>query len=143
MSKERLSHGKAVNRRRILAETRQNAVLDTDKHIIEKEQARKRLMEIDHLLLPDNQTLSMMNKQELEQTQTGLEIERVWLQLKLGVITPAQKQQVLTDKFDQLKKHKPALYKWLTNNEHNLSMAERIRDKVNPPIHVGGYYTKQ
>lgn len=100
-------------------------------------------MEIDQILSPDDQTLSIMNIQEREQTRTGLEIEHIWLQLRLGIITPAEKQRLLAGKFDELEKHKSSLYRWLTENEHGLSMAERIRDKVMPPIRVAGYYTKR
>ncbi len=144
MDKERLPHGKAVNRRRILAETRQRAVFNVDQRIIERSQAERRLMEIDQILSPDDQTLSIMNDQEREQTRTGLEIERIWLQFKFSMITPVEKQRLLAGKFDELEKTKPDLYNWLVaRNEDELSMAERIRDKVMPPIRVAGYYTKR
>jgi len=137
------SHGEAVNRRRILAETRQRAVFNVDQRIIERSQAGRRLTEIDQILSPDDKTLSIMNIQEREQTRTGLEIEHIWLQLKLDIITQAEKERLLADKFDELEKHKPSLYRWLTENEHGLSMAKQIRNKVMPPIRVTGYYTKR
>lgn len=143
-SKKRLSHGEAVHRRRILAKMRQETVLNVDQRIIEKRQAEWRLMEIDQILSPDDETLSIMNIQEREQTRTGLEIERIWLQLRLGIIPPAEKQRLLAGKFDELEEVKPDVYAWLVaRNKHGLSMAERIRDKVMLPLYVGGYYTKR
>lgn len=144
VNKEKLSRGVAIHRRRILAETRQNAVFDVNTKILERRQAEERLVEIDFLLKPDNQTLSMMNELERDQTRIGLEIERIWIQVKLGIITPGEKQQALASTFDELEKTKPHLYQWLTfKNEHGLSMAEKIRNKVFPPTRVAGYYTKR
>lgn len=138
------SHSEAVNRRRILAIARRTAVLNVDARILEKNQARDRLAEIDQYLSPDDQTLSMMTDPELDQTRTGLEIERTWLQLKLGIITPAEKEQSLAGIFEEVEKNKPEVSGWLNaRNEHGLSMKERIRDKVMPPIRVAGYYTKR
>lgn len=101
-------------------------------------------MEIDQILSPDDQTLSIMNIQEREQTRTGLEIEQIWLQLKFGMITQAEKEKLLSSKFDELEQAKPDVYRWLTSrNEHGLSMAERIRDKVMPPIRIAGFHAKR
>lgn len=144
MERIRLSHSEAVNRRRILAATRQAAVFDVNEKITERNQAGRRLAQIEELLSPDNQSLSILNAQELEQTRTGLEIERIWLQFKFSIITTAEKQQLLTSKFDELEQANPDVYQWLfSENEHGLSMAQRIRDKVIPPIRVAGYYTKR
>lgn len=85
-----------------------------------------------------------MNDQEREQTLTSLEIERLWLQLKLGIITQAEKQQSLEGICKELKENKPDVYNWLfAEDKQGLSMARRIRDKVFPPIYVGQYYTKR
>ncbi len=141
---KKLPHSEAVYRRRILAATRQAVVFDIDKKILETSQAQERLEEIGKLLSPDDTSLSLLNAQELGQTRTGLEIEQIWLQFKLGMITPAEKQQLLANKFDELEKSNPDVYQWLVSgSEHGLSMAERIRDKVMPPIRVEGYYTKR
>lgn len=141
--RDRLPHSEAVHRRRILAAKRKAEVFDVNKKILETSQAQERLEEVRRLLSPDDTTLSSLNPQELEQTRTALEIESIWLQFKLGIITQADKQKLLTGKFDELKETKPNVYTWLIDeNEHGLSMAEKIRDKVIPPTHVGGYYTK-
>ena len=133
-----------MHRRRVLAAARQAAVFDVDEKIIEKEQARRRLEQIEELLTPGNTSLSLLNNEEREQTRNGLEIELIWLQFKLGRITQVEKQQALSTKFDELEKVNPDVYQWLTSrNEQGLSMAERIRDKVIPPIRVAGYYTKR
>jgi len=140
----RLPHSEAVHRRRILAATRQAAVFKVNERITERSQAGQRLAEIEELLSPDNQSLSVLNAQELEQTRTGLEIEHIWLQLKLGSITQPEKEQLLKSKFDELEQANPDMYQWLVSkNEQGLSMAERIRDKVIPPTRVAGYYTKR
>ena len=115
-----------------------------NERITERSQAGQRLAEIEELLSPDNQSLSVLNAQELEQTRTGLEIEHIWLQLKLGSITQPEKEQLLKSKFDELEQANPDMYQWLVSkNEQGLSMAERIRDKVIPPTRVAGYYTKR
>lgn len=102
------------------------------------------MTEIDQILSPDDRTLSVMNDQEREQTRTGLEIEHIWLELKLGIITQADKERSLSGMFDGLEKDNPDVYNWLVaRNDHGLSMAERIRDKVMPPVYVGGYHTKR
>jgi hypothetical protein len=119
-------------------------VLDVDARIIDKRQARERLMEIDQYFSPEDQSLSIMNDQEREQTLTSLEIERLWLQLKLGIITQAEKQQSLEGICKELKENKPDVYNWLfAEDKQGLSMVRRIRDKVFPPIYVGQYYTKR
>ena len=116
-----------------------------DARILETSQAQRRLMEIDQILSPDDQTLSIMNSEEREQTQTCLKIERTWLQLKLGIITQADKQRSLAGIFNELEENNLGVYNWLfARNEDGLSMVERIRDKVMPPaIYVGGYHTKR
>ena len=148
MNKERrlprLPHSEAAHRRRILAATRQAVVFDVSRKIIETSQARQRLEEIGEFLSPDNTSLSFLNAQELEQTRTTLEIEGIWLQCRLGIITQPEKQQLLTSKFDELEQTKPDVYQWLVaKSEHGLSMAEQIRDKVFPPTRFAGYYTKR
>ena len=145
MSRERrLPHSEAVHRRRILAATRQAAVFKVNERITERSQAGQRLAEIEELLSPDNQSLSVLNAQELEQTRTGLEIEHIWLQFKLGSISQPEKERLLKSKFDELEQANPDMYQWLVSkNEQGLSMAERIRDKVIPPTRVAGYYTKR
>lgn len=138
------SHGEAVNRRRILAIARKTAVLNVEARITDKNQARDRLIEIDRTLSPDDQTLSEMTDPEREQTRTGLEIERIWLQLKLNIITPAEKELSFAGIFKELEK-KSDVHNWLfAEDQHGLSMMVRIRDKVMPPaIYVGGYHTKR
>ncbi len=137
--------GEAIHRRRILAVARRFAVFDPDERIIEMSQAKQRLAYIDQLLSPDDPTLSDLNDQEREQTQTGVEIERIWLQLKLGRITQEEKKRLLAGKFDELERDKPGVYNWLVARDKHggLSMAERIRDKVMPPTRVEGYHTKR
>ncbi|MBU1326936.1 hypothetical protein KKG44_04890 [Patescibacteria group bacterium] len=142
MDKERLSYGKAVNRRRILAEHRRG-IHDISRRIIERIEAKDRLAELGKLLSPDNGTLSRMNAYDREQTRAELEIEQIWLQLKCGLITQEQRNQLLSSKFDELEKAKPDVYHELVKNDHGLSIAQQIRNRVIPPIHVGGYYTKR
>jgi hypothetical protein len=120
------------------------AVLNIDARIIDKNQARERLEEIGQYLSPEDKTLSIMTDQEREQTLTGLKIERIWLQLKLGIITQPEKQSSLAGIFNEAEKKKSGVYDWLdARNKDGLSMKERIRDKVFPPIYVGKYYTKR
>jgi hypothetical protein len=143
MHKEHLSRGEAVNRRRALAIARKTALLDIDARILEKQQARDRLQEIDWELSPESLTFSEMTQPELDQTRVALEIERIWLQSKLGIITPVEKQRSFDDIFKKIQR-KPEVHRWLTSeNEHGVSMLQRIRDKVIPPIRIEGYYTKR
>ncbi len=145
MDKERkLPHGEAKHRRKVLADARRKEIFDLDKKIIEKDQAGQRLARIEELLSPGNKNLSDLNPLVLEQTRTGLEIERIWLQYRLEIITQPQRQQLLNSVFDELEQNSPGIYQWLfLKNEHELCMAERIRDKVIPPKRVAGYYTKR
>lgn len=143
MNGKRLSHSKVKHRRGTLAEARRG-VFDVDKRIIDRSQAERRLAQIEELLSPDNQSLSTLDAQELELTRTGLEIEYIWLKLKLGIITQTENQQLLTSRFDELQQTKPDVYQWLVlENEHGLSMAQWIRNKVFPPTLVAGFYTKR
>jgi hypothetical protein len=141
MPKEHLSHGEAVNRRRALAIARKTALLDLDARILEKQQARDRLKDIDWTLSPESLTFSEMTQPELDQTRASLEIERVWLQSKLGIITPVEKQRSIENVLKRIKS-KPEVHRWLiSENEHGVSMLQRIRDKVNPPVSISGYHT--
>jgi len=145
---KKLSRSEAKYRRRVLSEARKKdwkkEVFNVDQRITDKIQAKQRLMKIDQILSPEDQTLSTMEDvtdQEREQIRTGLEIEHIWLQSKLGTITSAEKERSFAGIFNGLKKAKPDVYNWLVaTNEDGLSMLEQIRNKVFPPIHVGGYY---
>jgi hypothetical protein len=118
------------------------AVLNVDARITDKNRGRERLMEIDRTLSPDDQTLSRMTDPERDQTRAGLEIERIWLQLKLGIINQDEKDRSLAGIVKDSSK-KPDVNNWLfAEDQHGLSMAARIRDKVFPPISVGRYYVK-
>jgi len=144
VSKENLSYGQAKNRREILAKARKKEVFNVDKRITDKSQAVQRLKDIDQLLLPDNPALSEMDDQKREQTLTGLGIEQIWLRFKLDLIPQAYKDRSLAGILNGLEKAKPDVYDWLVaRNEHGLSMLEKIRNKVFPPLYVGGYYTKR
>lgn len=138
------SHGEAVHRRRLLAEARQKAVFNIDQRIIDRSQAERRLVEIDKILSPDDQSLAIMDREERERTKVGLEVEHIWLEFRLGIITSAEKQSKLAVKFDEVWLDNEDRFNWLTSkNEHGVSMAEKIRDKVIPPMRVAGYYTKR
>ena len=114
---------------------RQPAVFNVNEKIFGNEQAKRRLDQVEDLLKPDNQTLSALNEQERERTRSGLEIEHIWLQFKLGVITAEEKRYQLSSKFDELEQGKPTVATWLfQKNERKLSMVERIRNKVMPPM---------
>jgi len=136
------SHGEAVHRRRALADGRQG-VSEINKRIIDRIQGKQRLEEIGNFLSPEDLTLASMQHPQQEQTRAELEIEQMWLQLKLGMITQEQQRQLLTSKFDELEKGKADVYHWLVDNANGPSRAQQIRDKVMPPIRIAGYYTKR
>lgn len=142
---KRPSKGEAIHRRKILAETRRRVVFSVDEKIIDKEQAAARLTEVNTLLDLENLGLSVFTPQELEQTRAGLEIEQIWIRYKLGIISSVEeKNRLLQTKFNELEQTKPGTYQWLTSrDDRGLSMAERIRDKVMPPIRVAGFHTKR
>ncbi|HHT9138813.1 MAG TPA: hypothetical protein ACFYEK_16420 [Candidatus Wunengus sp. YC60] len=141
---KKISKGEAIYRRRVLAEARRTTVFDVSKRIIEKEAAKDRLDQIDGLLFPEGMELSVQNPQEREQIRAGLEVERIWLLLRIGMIGSAEKQRMLSDKFERLEKSMPDVYHWLTDrNGNELTMAEKIRDKVMPSIRVSGFYAKR
>ncbi len=143
VSKERRPHGEALHRRRTLAVARQG-VFEINQKILETSQAKERLEEIGKLLSPEDATLSRLSPQEREQTRAMIEIESIWLQFRLNIITQPKKQQLLTDKFDELEKANPNVYGLLfSRDEQGLSMVERIRDNVFPPTRIVGYYTKR
>lgn len=95
------------------------------------------------LLSPDNVSMSMKNPAERERMQAELEIEQIWLQLKLGIISPDEQKQLLSGKFDELEQMKPGVYKQLVASDHGMSVAQQIRDKVMPLIRIAGYHTKR
>lgn len=140
---KKISHGEAIHRRRILADIRQKAVFDVDKPILDRDEANRRLAEINQYLSPEDQTLSIMESQQREETRTELEIERSWLQSKLGLISSADRQRSISGILNELQINKSIVYERLVDNEHGLSMLEKIRNKVYPPTLVAGYHTKQ
>lgn len=146
MSKEqdpkKIPHGEAKHRRRELARHRRD-ISDIAQQIIKKIEARDRLAEIEKRLSQDNFALSVMSPQEREQTRAELEIEQIWLQYKCGLITQEQQNQLLSSKFDELEKARPDVYHELVRNDHGLSIAQQIRNRVISPIRIGGYYTKR
>lgn len=144
MSKEHLSKSERIHRRRALADHRRHDLDVVSRQIIKKIEAKNRIMEIDALLSPKNPTLRLLAPMESEQTRASLEIEKIWLQLKCGMIKQDEHSQLLQQKFTDLEKKMPDVYHWLTDmNLDTLSRAQQIRNKVIPPIRIEGFYTKR
>jgi len=142
MSKEQLSYGGAKHRRSELSTFRKE-VSDLNKRITEELNAQDRLAEIGTRLSGDP-TLSIANLMEREQTRAELEVEQLWLQLKLGFISQGQQQQLLSREFNKLEKGMPDVYNWLVGIDlHGPTRAQQIREKVIPPIRIAGYSTKR
>jgi hypothetical protein len=142
MPKEHLSYGDAKHRRRELSTFRKD-VSELNKRITEKLNAQDRLAEIGARLSGDP-TLSIANPLEREQTRAELEVEQLWLQLKLGFISQGQQQQLLSREFNKLEKGKPGVYNWLVGTDfHGPTKAQQIRDKWFPPIRIAGFTTKR
>lgn len=139
-AKERLSHSKAVHRRTVLAEER--GKLSSGfllQKIVDGEQAARRFGEVKSIL---EQTPS-----ELEltpQERASLQIELIWLELKLERIKPSERDSRLQGTLNVLQTEMPEVYEWLTTeNSNNLSPLANIRNRVFPPTKIGGYYTKR
>ena len=144
MTKEHLPRSEKIHRRRVLADHRRQDLHDVSKQIIKKLEAQKRLSEVTELLSPKNPVLSLIAPLEREQTRASLELEQIWLELKCGMINREEHSQLLQQKFTELENGMPDVYHWLTDMHlRNPSRAQQIRDKVIPPIHIGGYYTKR
>ncbi len=139
----RRPRGEAKHRREAIAKFRRENTSRVTQQIIDTLKAKQRLADIGMLLSPDNVSMSMKNPAERERMQAELEIEQIWLQLKLGIISPDEQKQLLSGKFDELEQMKPGVYKQLVASDHGMSVAQQIRDKVMPLIRIAGYHTKR
>lgn len=144
MSKEQLSKSERIHRRRTLADHRRHDLDIVSRQIIKKIEARNRITEIDRILSPKNPVLRLLAPMEREQTRAILEIEKIWLQFKCGMIKQDEHSQLLQQKFTELENGKPDIYHWLTDMQlDTLSRVQQIRNKVFPPVRIGGFYTKR
>jgi len=143
---KRPSKSEAAFRRRILSETRRSIVVGENTPIVGKEQAAVRLVVIRDMMDPKNEAhtrFSVMSEEERDLVMAQLEIEEIWLRLRLESISSAQKDELLGNKLGELRSKKPHIYDRLIKEDHALqSELTRIRDKVMPQS-VGGYHTRR
>lgn len=124
MNKEKLSHGEAIHRRRVLSKER--ASLEYLKGIIsDKENAEKRVKELDELL----------QKNGLDPTQKTLFfLEGAWAKYRAGFINENKRTSIIDHELNRVKKENPEIYIWLmTRDENDLNVLAKIRDRFFRP----------
>lgn len=124
MYKEKLSHGEAIHRRRVLAKER--ASLEYLKGIItEKEKAEDRVKELDGLLQKDG----------LDTTEKTLFfLEGAWAKYRAGFINEDKRMSMIDHELNKVKEEDPKLYTWLmTRDENGLNVLVKIRDRFFRP----------
>lgn len=143
MNRERLPRGLAKSRRTRIAEVRRTLIPDIAKRL-EQTYFDKERLEVITMQLSAEQPVKLPEPVE-GQTRAELEVERAWLQLKLGIITQAEQQSVLSEKFNEWEQRLPDVYHALTApNREGISRAQEIRNKVMPPPpKIAGFYTKR
>lgn len=138
------SHGKQINRRRVLAEARREPSPDREERRTADSkddpirQARIRLLNVELALSPNNEE-SMAPSEE-----ASLEIERIWLEFKVGDISADERNSRFQKKLDDWGTSNPDVFDLLTRvNGSGVNRLAEIRDKVIPPIKIGGFHTKR
>lgn len=132
MERVRPSRGESIRRREALAESRRERASERPVLTVE-EKDRKRLGEIEELL----------GGELSDQDRASLMIEKIWWNFKLERISADERTSMLQRVLNQLKKKSPPLYNWLNAEKNGVSPLAEIRNKVYPPVKVGGYYTKR
>lgn len=139
------SHGKQVQRRRVLGEARREPLPDRgERRTIDSKddpirQARIRLLSVELALSPDNE--ESMSPSE----KASLEVERIWLKFKVGDISERKRLAEVDSILDNLSRKNPEVHKSLTklNGDGMTTRLVEIRDRVIPPIKIGGFHTKR
>lgn len=138
--KEKLSHSEAAHRREVLAEERKKLPPDFWlQRIADKGQVARRFGEVKGIL---GQTESEVELTPRE--RASLQIELIWLELKLDRIGPSEKDSRLQRTLNTLQLERPEVYQWLTSeNSNDLTPLADIRNRVFPPVEIRGYHTKR
>ncbi len=126
VSKERLSHGERIHRRREKAKERAS-VEYLNQYIIEKEDAEERVKELKDLLQNNN----------LDPNRRALfSIEKEWAQFLAGHTKGGKRMSAIVRKLNKLKKETPEVYEWLTKpDENGSSILVKVRDRYcRPPM---------
>lgn len=132
-------HGEQVYRRRVLASTRQKSSLDGERWSVEEvEKARERLMSVEAMLSPVNEA----NTTPFQ--RASLEIEKIWLRFKTGKISGSERQSNLGRTLNYWEINNHEVFDQLTQeNGDGITLLAGIRNRVIPPINIGGFYTKR
>lgn len=147
MSKEgRLTPSEAAHRRQVLAEERRKPGF-FEETIHENVRAKGRFIEVKSLLNSNGvglEELAAEEKLSLEQLRLCLEVEQIWLKFRLNHISETRRRRLFKSKLGRLKEENPELHRWLTTpNEDDEILLVSIRNKVIPPIKIGGFHTKR
>ena len=134
-----LSHSEEVHRSRVLADARRRPSLSEERWSVEEvEKARKRLIIVEEMLSP----VSEINMTRLE--RASLQIEGIWLRFKTGKISENERQSDLAITLNHWNTYDREVFVLLTQeNGDGVSRLVEIRNKVVPPIKIGGFYTKR
>ena len=109
LSKEKLSHGERIHRRREKAEERASTEY-LNQYIIETENAGKRVKELKDLLQNNN----------LDPTKKALfYIEKEWARFRAGYTKEGERMSAIDRELNRLKKETPEVYEWLIKPDEN------------------------
>jgi len=122
-----------------LASTRQKSSLDGERWSVEEvEKARERLMSVEAMLSPVNEA----NTTPFQ--RASLEIEKIWLRFKTGKISGSERQSNLGRTLNYWEINNHEVFDQLTQeNGDGITLLAGIRNRVIPPINIGGFYTKK
>jgi len=141
VSKEKISRGEARHRRLEISKGRSGYIPDRRRQMAEKLHAMERLVKVEEQLTPEKLMLLTGTKLQKEQIKASLEIERLWLQLKCGVINKERHEKLLSGKFNELSTTMPDVYNYFIQMEDGITRAQKIRYSVIPEIKVAGFHT--
>ncbi|MFA4827245.1 MAG: hypothetical protein WC596_03290 [Candidatus Shapirobacteria bacterium] len=133
------SHGEKVHRSRVLAAARRESSFDEERWSVEEvEKARKRLMSVEAMLSP----VSEANMTPFQ--KASLEIEKIWLRFKTGKISGSERQSNLGRTLNYWETNNHEVFDQLTQeNGDGITLLAGIRNRVIPPINIGGFHTKR
>jgi len=130
--KPSLSRGEKINRRRVLAEERKNASWSD-----ESQRARMKLRELETKLSSEEGIMEPLER-------ASLEVERIWWKFKAGEISSEGREKEFNETLKRWEESNQKVFIELTKeNGDGITRLAKIRDKVIPPLTIGGYHTKR
>jgi hypothetical protein len=130
---KKVSQGEAKHIRREKAAERGNDANELNRKIGERLAITDRLTEIGWLLSPANEAWATLSPQVKSQEMTMLAFEEFWLQAKIGIIKPEERQFVYLHKLRNLQERLPDTYAWFISAvDGELSRAEKLHESILP-----------